>query len=364
MKVLLPISLDRWCNPISTLLRACVKYNPDIEFHSFSSPVSDEDRQEGERFWNLPNVQLRHPAAILKERFDIIHTASYSHGNYVASIAAKLRGAGHTRYLDTMNLEPHPAHPACWARYRRVLRWVDGFVAVSEAVARDIRTRVPERFLGVIPNGFESEFYDPEADYGEDLPERIRKLPEGFPVWVATLEPRKHPELFLRLAQANPEIPFVAIGGAYSEEQLRFAELFNQTRNIHWLGSIERRAARAVLSKASVLIFPSEREGLSLAMIEAMAMRVPIIAQPRSSMPELVSPGVNGELVEQDDFGGWNNALKKWGGPRSKELKRGLESCRIRAAKTFEWRRVGQAYGPVYFRMLQQPPRILHSCPA
>jgi|GEM_PF-1032405 len=364
MKVLLPISLDRWRNPISTLLRACVEYNPDIEFHSFSNPVSDEDRKQGEQFWKLPNLHLRNPAAIISDRFDIIHTASYSHGNYIASIISKLRGTGRTRYLDTMNLEPHPSFPHCWARYRRVLRWVDGFVAVSEAVAKDIRERVPERFLGVIPNGFDSGFYDPHANYTADLPERVRELPDGFAVWVATLEPRKHPEIFVRLAEANPDIPFVAIGGATTADELSFAELFNRTPNIHWLGSVNRSTGRAILSKARVLVFPSEREGLSLAMVEAMAMGLPILAQPKSSMPELVSPGINGELLDADDSEGWNHALRRWIGPHTGGLKEGLEFTRLETVRRFEWSAVGSAYAPIYRQITELPPRMLQPCPA
>ncbi|MFD0892783.1 glycosyltransferase family 4 protein [Luteolibacter ambystomatis] len=364
MKVLLPISLDRWRNPISTLQRACVRYNPEIEFHSFSNPVSDEDRREGEEFWKLPNLVLREPVDIARDRFDIVHTASYSHGNYVASVAAKLRGVGHTRYLDTMNLEQHPDHPVCWARYRRVLRWVDAFVAVSEAVAVDIRNRVPERFLGVIPNGFDPALYDPAIDCDADLPAEVCALPRGFPLWVAAIEPRKHPEVFVNLARKNPDIPFVALGGGVGDLGKSFEEDFRNTPNIHWLGNVDRKAGRAVLGRAGVLVFPSEREGLSLAMIEAVAMGVPILAQPKSSMPELVEAGQNGELVAQEDEAGWNDALHKWLGERSAAQMEALAVARQRAIGRFNWATVGAAYGPMYRRTLELPVRLLHGCPA
>ena len=82
MKILLPISLDRWKNPISTLLRACVQFNPELEFHSFSNPVTQEDRELGVQFWKLPNLKLRYPSAVLFDQFDLVHTASYSHFNF------------------------------------------------------------------------------------------------------------------------------------------------------------------------------------------------------------------------------------------------------------------------------------------
>lgn len=357
MKILLPISLDRWRNPISTLLRACVQYNPDIEFHSFSNPETDEDRELGETFWKLPNLRLRKPLAILTDRFDIVHTASYSHGNYAASVLAKLRGWGHTRFLDTMNLEQHPSHPICWARYMRVLRWVDSFVAVSHAVAKDIQERVPQRFLGVVPNGVDSSMYG-EASDSSDWPAAMKDTNPGYPLWLAAIEPRKHPEVLLGLAKKSPATTFIALGQPIGYEGDAMVRKWQECPNLMWLGGLPRRQAKAVLSHAGVLIFPSEREGLSLAMIEAVALGIPIICQPKSSMPELVKHGVNGALVDANDIAGWLTAMEEWIDPRSEEQRRQLKECRDEALKKFDWKNVGRAYGPIYRAMMEKKPAI------
>lgn len=358
MRVLLPISLDRWKNPISTLLRACVQYNFDIEFHSFSSPQTDEDRELGGSFWQLPNLRLRKPSALLTDRFDIVHTASYSHGNYMASVLAKLRGWGHTKLLDTMNLEPHPSHPVCWARYKRVLRWVDGFVAVSHAVSRDIRERVPERFMGVIPNGVDTELYSNKESNPNDMPPAMHDIQPGYPLWIASIEPRKHPEVFLELARKNPSITFVALGHPMGSEGEEMMKKWQQCPNLRWLGGLPRRQAKAILSQAGVLVFPSEREGLSLAMIEAVAMGVPIIAQPKSSMPELVIPGKNGELVDANNLTEWENAIRKWQEPRSSEQEKSLAELRAQALHQYNWQFVGTEYGKIYKAIMQKQPKI------
>lgn len=359
MKVLLPISLDRWRNPISTLQRACVQYNQDIEFHSFSRPETEEDRELGKAFWQLPNVRVRHPSAIVCERFDLVHTASYSHGNYVSSLLAKLRGVGHTRFLNTMNLEPDTQDPVGWNRYKKLLRAADAFVAVSEAVASDFRKRCPSRFLGVIPNGFDPAFYDPSIAMDEDLPAPVGVIREGYPLWVAALEKRKHPEVFVHLAQRNPDITFVALGGVVPGGE-DYAKAFEQTPNICWLGPISRRQARAVLSKAGVLLFPSEREGLSLAMIEALAMGIPIIAQPKSSMPELVQPGVNGELIDIADLSSWQNALLRYVSLSQDQRRLILSSVRKQAILQYGWEVVGSAYAAIYEKLTQLPRKLIH----
>jgi glycosyltransferase involved in cell wall biosynthesis len=360
MRILLPISLDRWKNPISALLRSCVQYNPEVEFHSFSKPVSAEDHEQGESFWRLPNLVKSTPGTIFRHHYDIVHTASYSDMNYLSSVASKLRGMGRTRFLNTMNLEPDPENPIAWTRYRRLLRMVDGFVAVSQAVAKDFHRSAPSRFLGVIPNGFDPEFYDPAQTDPSLLPTEIRDIGKGFPLWVAGLEKRKHPEVLIQLAKRNPDVQFVALGGVVPNDGEVFAEEFKRVPNIHWLGSVDRVIARTILAFSGVLVFPSEREGLSLAMIEALGMGVPIIAQPKSSMPELVEVGVNGSLVDIDDSDGWNEALIRYLGLSEAERLEIFKKVRKGAVERFSWSHVGASYGPVYRELITRKVSWLH----
>jgi glycosyltransferase involved in cell wall biosynthesis len=361
MKILLPISLDRWRNPISTLQRACVQYNPDIEFHSFSNPQTEEDRRMGGEFWKLPNLRLRKPSAILLDRFDIVHTASYSRGNYMAALIAKLRGVGHTKFLTTLNLEYDLKYAIDRLRYGRFLRIADRFVAVSEAVSADVRHRYPDRFLGVIPNGFDPQLYDPSKIDEVTLPEQVAALESGYPLWLAAVESRKNPQIFVQLAKANPSITFVALGGVLPGDGEIYADQFNATPNILWLGNMERSMARAVMAKAGVLVFPSEREGLSLGMIEAIAMGIPILAQPKSSMPELVTAGWNGELMDAGDFDAWNQSLHRWLPPRTDEQAENLKSARLEALEKFSWEVVGKAYHSVYEKTLNTKNQLFHS---
>src|SRR5687768_15572420 len=68
---------------------------------------------------------------------------------------------------------------------------------------------------------------------------------------------------------------------------------------VTYLGSVgpERRAE--VLGAAAALLHPiAFAEPFGLSVVEAMACGTPVIAYPRGSMPELVTPGVNGFLVD------------------------------------------------------------------
>lgn len=351
MKILLPISLDRWRNPISTLQRACVQYNPDIEFHSFSNPTTEEDCVLGREFWKLPNLHLRKPSAILLDRFDIVHTASYSHGNFASAVIAKLRGTGRTKFLNTMNLEQHPQHKVCWARYARVRAWADGFVAVSEAVAKDLKERMPDRFLGVIPNGFDDHFFDPSINDPSALPSKIAALPaHSYALTVSTIEPRKRPDVVIALAKQFPAISFVWVGMPQVGGEPYLTEL-QALPNVIWLKSVDKQGIRSLLKNAGVFLFPSDREGLPLALAESIGMGLPAIAQPRSSMPELICDGVNGRLVDAEDLAQWGDSMCYY--LNLPETTRAQMGALIRAQirERFTWPSIGKAYGPVYRQM-------------
>jgi glycosyltransferase involved in cell wall biosynthesis len=64
------------------------------------------------------------------------------------------------------------------------------------------------------------------------------------------------------------------------------------------LGWVEGSKKDAILSQARVFLLPSYHEGLPVAILEAMAYNVPVVATPVGSIPEAVKDGETGFLVE------------------------------------------------------------------
>jgi len=56
-----------------------------------------------------------------------------------------------------------------------------------------------------------------------------------------------------------------------------------------------------ILSITDLFVLPSLREGLPLALLEAMATGIPVIATSVGSNPEIVTDGINGFLVPPKD---------------------------------------------------------------
>lgn len=64
------------------------------------------------------------------------------------------------------------------------------------------------------------------------------------------------------------------------------------------------------LNWENVYILPSYNEGLPIAILEAMAYSHPVISTPVGGIPEVISDGVNGKLVQPGDVKGIADAIK------------------------------------------------------
>ena len=113
---------------------------------------------------------------------------------------------------------------------------------------------------------------------------------------VARLAPQKDHRTLIEAARLVPEAEFVVAGdGELRAELERLAE---GTR-VRFLGA--RDDVPAVLASLDVFAFPSLFEGLCLAVIEAQAAGVPVVATPVGGIRETVVDGETGLLVPTGD---------------------------------------------------------------
>lgn len=352
MKVFLPISIDRWRSPLATLCRAIVENNPNIEFASFSNPISEEDKHLGHLFWNLPNIKKVSALDAGFSFYDIVHTVSLNPRNLAIGVYSKAASFGKCIFLNTINLE-HDVSMASrdWRCYQSSLNFVDYYCAVSNAAATCVKKNAPDRFLHVIPNGYDSDYFNPNFDYRCKLLENMDVLkPNSFALCVGALEPRKHPEFIVELAKHNTDVEFVCAGYVHPDGK-HFLPMMKSLPNLHWLGHVDRSCIRFLLSRAAVFLFPSEREGLPLSVIEAMGMGVPVIAQSKSSLPELIVNENCGRLIDIDHPHAvemWTNSLNNY--MKISQILRGQRrnALAVQAKYCYSWEKIGAAYGRLY----------------
>jgi glycosyltransferase involved in cell wall biosynthesis len=118
---------------------------------------------------------------------------------------------------------------------------------------------------------------------------------------------------------------------------------------VSWLG--EREDVPQLIRALDVLLLPSHEEPFGRALLEAMALEVPVLATSVGGPPELVTEGVDGYLVPPREPAAWAQGVRRViGGPAQG---RALgEAGRLRVAEAFSAKDHAAAMLAVYERVL------------
>ena len=115
------------------------------------------------------------------------------------------------------------------------------------------------------------------------------------------------------LSRDCPDLALAVVGGGPLEDELRarVAELGLGGR-VRILGA--RTDTDGLLSAMDVFVLPSETEGISIALLEACAAGLPVVATAVGGNPEIVDDGVTGRLYAAGDAGALGRILRELAG--------------------------------------------------
>ncbi len=125
------------------------------------------------------------------------------------------------------------------------------------------------------------------------------------------------------LCKGGPsKVHFLFVGQFYSrKDNYLFFDFVKENRLekcVEYRGVVFGESKTAILRESDVFILPTRysREGQPLSIIEAMGNGLAVICTPHSGIPDLVTDGVNGFFLEQQDTAGMKSALDKLFGDR------------------------------------------------
>lgn len=192
----------------------------------------------------------------------------------------------------------------------------DRTIAVSPAVARALRRRLhPRARLRVVPNGIDCDRLDapPSAADVAAAREALGDL-AGRPV-VLVLARRKDQHVLLESLRALDRPVVVACVGIDADPALRAIErTLPERHRVVYVPFTERPLAFCRLATVSAL--PSRIEGLSIALLETMALGLPAVASRAGGNPDVITSGETGVLVSPLDPRAWARGLERVLGDR------------------------------------------------
>ena len=218
-------------------------------------------------------------------------------------------------------------------------RRVAAVAAISEEVRRQLEAGgvAPER-IRVIPSGVEVPDGLPGPAGREAARRRFGAGPETVIAVVAALETRKgHDVLLHALARAGARgLAFTALlcgDGSQRAALEEEAGRLGLSSHVRFLG--EQRQVADVLAAADLFVLPSRKEGLGVAILEAMALGLPVVASAVGGIPESVEDGGTGLLVPPEDVDALAAAIARLArdpGLARRMGERGRERARVRFA--------------------------------
>jgi glycosyltransferase involved in cell wall biosynthesis len=211
-----------------------------------------------------------------------------------------------------------------WVYRRRITH----FLANARAVERELAAVpcVGEGRVSTIYNGVDTEWFRPSRSapvrsagcgvWGEGSAFPALRTPHSAPVvaCVARLTADKgHRDLIAgmpALVSRFPRLSLLLAGeGPLRETLAEQAAALGVEEHVRFLGHVAD--VRGVLAAADVFVLPSYREGLPNAVLEAMAMEVPVVATDTDGTAEAVLDGQTGCLVAPGDSEGLARAVTR-----------------------------------------------------
>jgi len=201
---------------------------------------------------------------------------------------------------------------------------------------------MPEKEIGIIYNGIDTEQFKPQAKEKSD---------EFKILSTSRLIPRKGIKYLIlaagQLIKKNKQIKIVLVSEGDEKEELEnLAGRLGISENVQFAGSVDHAKISEFYNQADAFVMTSLNEGMSNTMLEALASGLPIISTETGGAKELVQDGINGFLIcmkNSEDLAEKISRLMANDGLRERMA---LESRKI--AEKMSWKNVAEEYFKTY----------------
>lgn len=308
---------------------------------------------------------------IIQNEYQLIHCHTPM-GGVLARLAARRARKKGTKVIYTA----HGFH-FCkgapipnWMVYypiERVLSYLtDCLITINEedyhlATSHQFKAKLIEHVHGV---GVDTKRYTPVSNFHKEvLRAEHRYDNDAFLMfYAAEFNTNKNQQLLIHaLAHVKEHIPkarlLLAGEGPLLEQIKQLSEQLDVLSMIDFLGY--RRDIESLLKMSDIVVASSKREGLPVNIMEAMACGLPIIASVNRGHIELVSDGVNGFTVVNDNFQDFGSKILKL--YNSVDMREKMGAASVKLVKKFSLEQVSKEIKEVYSNYIAEERRETES---
>lgn len=263
---------------------------------------------------------LRLIALVRKHSFDIVHTHS-SKAGVLGRIAARVCGIKtviHTPHVFPFDMETGNFRKKL---YLKTERWVSRYTTMLITVCEHEKhsalnhNLLSEEKIKTVYNGVDTDYWTGFNEAGISLRKSLNIDPNAVVVGMAgRFTKQKGHEILIRafveLVRLYPDIILVLTGNGELKEHIRgMVKEHNLTDNVMICDQTDDIAA--FYAMFNILVMPSLWEAMPFTLLEAMSMRVPVVASSAGGIPEVIDDGENGIIVHSNRPEDVTEAIKK-----------------------------------------------------
>lgn len=205
-----------------------------------------------------------------------------------------------------------------WMLFYPIERWLARYTDILITINKEDYNRAKKSFKAGRVEYVPGVGVDTKK-FSEVVVDKLTKRKElGVPdnaflvISVGELNKNKNHETVIKAIAKlnNTNVYYVICGQGVLEEQLKeLIEGLGLDKQVKLLGY--RRDIAEISKVADVFAFPSFREGLSVALMESMALGLPVVGSRIRGNVDLIEDGKGGYLVKPNDVDGYVNSLDK-----------------------------------------------------
>ena len=248
--------------------------------------------------------------SFLSKKADIIHTHSYGYfQNHAGWIREKLQS---TPWVITPHF--HPSWSMWGGAKRRTLRdFYDSKIGKSTMESADLITCVSKHErdmliseIGIDHNNIKIIYNGIHWDDWQEVPDpnifrdKYPEITDKFVLFAGRLATNKGLSDLIKamslLDSNNFDLVLMGADMGLSNDLKKEAKSMNV--RAHIIGHVDDILYRSALSAAEVMVLPSEYEAFGIVLLEAAAAETPVIGTRVGGIPEAMSDGENGFLVD------------------------------------------------------------------
>jgi len=247
--------------------------------------------------------------------------------------------------------------------YKNIYRRADYIQAISNFLANRAKKLGAKCPIEVVPNGVDSEWFT-QMDYDDLFRLRKSQMFGGHSILTTSRLVKKNGVEYLIRAMSNIDGRLNILGdGKLSRKLKRLSKELKIENKVQFLGFVNKEKILDSLIDASVFCRPSLSEGLGNSFLEAMAVKIPVIATPVGGIPDFLKdtgPDQTGWFCEVRNPHSIaekiNYVLDEKNQP---EVKRVVENARRLVEEKYDWRKIASEMNTIFAQAINKQKNVL-----